>query len=192
MREEALRVVEVAIADEAWDFAGAEREFGSEGGWPAWTLEDGAARVSLRGKLDRFDVAHGRAAVRVIDYKRSVSVKTSPKELGITALQVPVYARVVSAQLGVPRAEGLYLPTLTPETPATAAFAARWEELLREDDEGRAPIDVAVLDVVRRLRAGDVAPQPPRRGVCERCHLEGGCRRPRFAIPQDPDETEEA
>ena len=192
VREEALRVVDVAIADEAWDFAGAEREFGNEGGWPAWTLEQGAMHVSLRGKIDRFDLAHGDAAVRVVDYKRSVAVKVSPKDLGITALQVPVYARVTSAQLGVPRASGLYLPTLTPETPATAAFSARWEEISREDEEGRAPIDTAVLDIVRKLRAGDVAPQPVAPRFCERCHLEGGCRRPRFAILQAPEETEDA
>jgi len=190
VREEALRVVEVAIADEAWDFAAAEREFGSDGGWPAWTVEQCAARVSLRGKIDRYDVAHGRAAVRVIDYKRSVSVKVLPKDLGLTALQVPVYARVTASQLGVPRAEGLYLPTLTPETPATAAFTARWEEILREDDEGLARIDVTVLDVVRKLRAGDVSPEPISPSVCERCHLEGGCRRPRFAVHQE--ETEDA
>ena len=192
VREEALRVVEVAIVDEAWDFAGAERAFGSEGGWPAWTLEQGAVRVALRGKLDRFDVAHGAAAVRVVDYKRSVSVKVMPKELGITALQVPVYARVTSAQLGIPRALGLYLPTLTPELPATAAFSARWEDVVREDAEGRAPIDLRVLEIVRNLRAGDLAPQPVTPRVCERCHLEGGCRRPRFAVFEDSEPVEEA
>ncbi len=178
MREEILRVLDVAIADLAWDFDRAELPFGAgDEGLPPFVVEGEDAPLRLRGTIDRVDVAHDVAAVRVIDYKRSVKYDVRVDDIGVTRLQIPVYAACARAAHGVPRAEGAYVPTQTPEMHQRPELAARVEELLADD---AAELRRALLRVVAPLRRGEVAPRPITPAVCTRCDLDGGCRRPRF------------
>jgi hypothetical protein len=178
MREEILRVLEVAIADLDWDFDRAELPFGAgDDGLPPFVVEGEEAPLRLRGTIDRVDVARTTAAVRVIDYKRSVKYEVRSDDLGITRLQIPIYAATARAAHGVPRAEGAYVPTQTPEAPQRADVSARLEELLADD---AAELRRSLLRVVAPLRRGEVAPRPITAAVCARCDLDGGCRRPRF------------
>ncbi len=181
IRDEAMRVVRLAAGDEEWDFLMAEQSFGSEGdAWPAWTLGEGAERVSLRGKIDRIDQGHLRAAVHVVDYKHRAS-SGSGDEVGKTTLQVPVYAHVAATRLGVPEHEGEYLLTKNPERPAYSGFQRRYRELFQEED-GATQLEKRILKVTRRVRHGMLAPYPHPEQACTHCPFDAACRRPRFAI----------
>jgi hypothetical protein len=178
------RVVEWSLADEEWDFACAEATFGrAEEDGRVGVLHDGRTTLRLRGSIDRVDVAHGRARLRVIDYKRSQdSARRFTDVLGETGFQIAVYGRAASEALGLAVEDGLYLPTLRlpsvyrPKGPV-ASWATAHEEL-----EGIPRFERRALDIVARVRGGDVEPRPPDPEVCERCDFDGACRKPRFVI----------
>jgi len=143
IRLEVDRIVSLAIDDEEWDFAYAERGFGNAGDeWPALVLEDARGRVALRGRIDRVDVSAKRDvaigndtapdAVRAVDYKRRVSLPAIA-ELGASAIQVPLYAIVARRGLGVKDARGRYLSTISPAKNATSSFDDRFAALVEED-----------------------------------------------------------
>jgi len=180
IRLEVDRIVSLAIDDEEWNFAYAERGFGNAGDeWPALVLEDARGRVALRGRIDRLDTAPG--AVRAVDYKRRVSLPAIV-ELGASAIQVPLYAIVARRRLGVKDARGRYLSTISPAKSATSAFDERFAALVGEDATGATEATRVALDRVHMLRAGDVAPVPAAPKWCASCGLDGACRRPRFAV----------
>jgi RecB family exonuclease len=176
----------------------AEQAFGNGKPWPAFDVAsaDGADHVWLRGSIDRVDRAHGPAATRVIDYKRSKNtVRDASSQLGETALQVPIYAAVAARRLEAP-ATGLYLPMqprdLATETKPNTRAEDRVAELAR-----RAPasapseIERRVLGVALAARAGLFAPLPARESECTHCGVSGGCRKPRFAMaPADEEEKD--
>ncbi len=199
----------VAIADEEWDFTLAEQPFGSRMSvsWGALSLEEDELRLSLRGSIDRVDRAHDGRSLRVIDYKRSkTTVQSSASSLGITALQVPLYACVASRELGLP-ATGAYVPTQARDigagNKASAKAAARMDELVaRHLTEGGlaatqrtggalAEIERRALAVVAGARAGGLVPLPATESECRFCGVSGGCRKPRFAmVPTDDSEED--
>jgi hypothetical protein len=180
IRLEVERIVALAIDDEDWNFAWAERGFGNAGDeWPALVLEDARGRVALRGRIDRLDTA--RDAVRAVDYKRRVSLPAIV-ELGASAIQVPLYAIVARRGLGVRDAQGRYLSTISPAKNATTSFQDRFDALVAEDASGGSEATRAALDRIHTLRAGDVAPVPTAPKWCASCGLDGACRRPRFAV----------
>jgi RecB family exonuclease len=190
IRLEVDRIVSLAIEDEDWDFAWAERGFGNAGDeWPAFVLEDTRGRVALRGRIDRLDVSAQRGvandtaptAVRAVDYKRRVSLPAIV-ELGASAIQVPLYAIVARRNLAVKDARGRYLSTISPAKNATSSFEDRFAELVEEDAAHASEVTRAALDRVHALRAGDVAPVPTAPKWCATCGLDGACRRPRFAV----------
>ena len=188
IRLEVDRIVALAIDDEDWDFAYAERGFGNAGDeWPALVLEDARGRVALRGRIDRLDTAlparAGEAprSVRAVDYKRRVSLPAIV-ELGASAIQVPLYAIVARRGLGAKDARGRYLSTISPAKSATSSFDERFAALVEEDASGSTEATRAALDRVHTLRAGDVAPVPAAPKWCASCGLDGACRRPRFAV----------
>ncbi|HEX4513907.1 MAG TPA: PD-(D/E)XK nuclease family protein, partial [Polyangiaceae bacterium] len=190
IRLEVDRIVSLAIEDEDWDFAWAERGFGNAGDeWPAFVLEDARGRVALRGRIDRLDVSAQRGvandtaptAVRAVDYKRRVSLPAIV-ELGASAIQVPLYAIVARRNLRVKDARGRYLSTISPAKNATSSFEDRFAELVEEDAAHASEVTRAALDRVHALRAGDVAPVPTAPKWCATCGLDGACRRPRFAV----------
>jgi RecB family exonuclease len=179
-------VVEWSLTDDGWDFALAEQAFGDDvpGAWPALLLEHAGTALHLRGRIDRVDRAPG-GGVRVVDYKRSKRRALDVAGLGVTDLQVPLYARAAAGHLGASYASGLYLPTGARDLPGFEprdAFPVRWSELL-EEDGGLARIERRALDLVRALREGALAPLPDDERACTICPFDGGCRRPRFAIP---------
>ncbi len=182
IRLEVDRIVSLAIDDEEWNFAWAERGFGNAGDeWPALVLEDARGRIALRGRIDRLDVSAAPGAVRAVDYKRRVSLPAIV-ELGASAIQVPLYAIVARRSLGVKDARGRYLSTISPAKNATTSFDDRFAELVEEDAAHSSEATRAALDRVHSLRAGDVAPVPTAPKWCATCGLDGACRRPRFAV----------
>ncbi len=187
LREEVLRVLDVAVADVEWDFDGAEVAFGVEAPG-AFSVVDGATRVALRGTVDRVDVGRERAAVRVIDYKRAVNADVRRDELGVTRLQIPVYAAEMRAVHGVPAAEGAYVPTQTPEASPRPDLRERLDELLADDG---AELRRSIARRVASLRGGAIAPRPTFAVSCDKCDLDGGCRRPRFVSGADEPASEE-
>jgi hypothetical protein len=197
VHKDVSRVVEWSLADEEWDFAYAEAAFGqAESGWPEAILHDGRTTLRLRGSIDRVDVAHGRARLRVVDYKRSPhSARRFTDALGETSFQIAVYGRAASVALGLAAEEGLYLPTrrLRPVALSRGQVAA-WSvahEPVEGTLEGTPRFERRALHVVERARQGDVAPRPADAGVCENCDFDRACRKPRFVITalgaDDPD-----
>ncbi len=193
---EAVRaVLNVAIADDAWDFFAAEQAFGGDrkGAWPVLHLDDGKTQLSLRGFIDRVDRSHDRSSARVIDYKRSKNtVRDAIASLGVTALQVPLYARVVARNLGI-ATTGIYAPTQPRDVDGSraSAIAARKMEAMLADDGGPlACVERVALRVASGIRAGRLVPLPAKESECRLCAVSGGCRKPRFAMAPLEDEEE--
>jgi hypothetical protein len=189
---EVAKVVDLAIDDNEWDFVLAEQSFGdgagvTQGGWPAFVVADGETRVSLRGRIDRIDVASDASAVRAIDYKRRVSLPPIT-DLGSTAIQVPIYALVARSALGAAIAYGRYLSTVSPAQRSTPAFDARFADLVTAAADGSTEASRSVLELLRSLRAGEIAPRPSAAKWCAQCGLDGACRRPRFAVTASGEE----
>lgn len=207
IRESVRAVLTRAIADETWDFAFAEQGFGVHRPWEPFRVQLDASEdhdevadrdeLWLRGSIDRVDRRHDKLAARVVDYKRSKSTArdSSAGALGVTALQIPVYAVVAAQALGVPTT-GVYLP-MQPRDLATerltppSARANNPEE--RVANLARRPsafvpseIERRVLDIASSARDGHFAPFPARESECAYCSASGGCRKPRFAMaPMD-------
>ena len=183
-RESTRLVIEWSLQDEAWDFAYAEQPFGAPGNaWGAVTLDDGETRVTLRGAIDRIDVAAATPGLRVIDYKRSEeSASKQTRSLGETTFQVAVYARAAATALAMHDARGTYLPArrLVPGY-AMKGHAEAWE---RAHAEARSIpyFEARAVAVMKAIRMGQLAPRPADPTVCERCAFDGACRKPRFAI----------
>ncbi len=182
IRLEVARLVALAVEDEPWDFAFAERGFGSAGDeWPAFVVSGEGGRVSLRGRIDRLDRSHDGAAVRAIDYKRRVQ-PPAIADLGSTAIQVPIYAIVAQRALGVAVARGRYVSTVSPAKNSTTAFDERFDALVATAPDGSTEATRGALERVLAIRRGLVAPQPEAPKWCASCGLDGACRRPRFAV----------
>lgn len=184
VRKDVLRVVEWSLADEEWDFAYAEAVFGrAEEGWREAILRDARTTLRLRGSIDRVDVAHGRAQLRVIDYKRSPdSARRFTDALGETSFQIAAYGRAASVALGLAASDGLYLPTRRlPLALRAKGAAAAWASA-HEGLEGTPRFERRALDLIEKVRQGDVAPRPATPDVCETCDYDGACRKPRFVI----------
>jgi hypothetical protein len=183
-------VLEWSIADEAWDFAAAEQPFGERGGWAGLSLDRPGTHVTMRGRIDRVDVAHEGSAVRVIDYKtRATSAENHTARFGVTAFQLALYARVAKDALQRATAAGIYLTTqrLRPgDTPKKSV--ERWTTA-HEIEEGMERFEQAVLDRVDELRSGRVDVRPYDDKACAHCAYEGVCRKPRFA-PSQPDDDD--
>lgn len=191
VRESVRAVLARALEDEAWDFVLAEQAFGNGKPWPAFLVTDGTTELWLRGSIDRIDRAHGRSAVRVIDYKRSKStVKDASAHLGETALQVPIYALVAGRRFEAP-ATGAYVPMqsrdLAMDTKSNAKAEDRIVDLARRDVPSvPSEIERRVLQICVSARAGRFAPMPAREAECHHCSVSGACRKPRFAMaPED-------
>ncbi|MDF2693601.1 MAG: ATP-dependent nuclease, subunit, partial [Labilithrix sp.] len=196
VRESVRAVLTRAIDDLDWDFAMAEQAFGNGKPWPVFQVE-GATPVWLRGSIDRVDRAHGRAAVRVIDYKRSKNtVRDSSALLGETALQIPIYALVAGRRLEAP-ATGAYVPMqprdLAIETKPNARAEERVADLARREAAGvPSEIERRTVQLALDARGGRFAPVPARESECTHCSVSGGCRKPRFAMaPADELEDKE-
>ena len=147
----------------------------------ALSIDDGTDHLSLRGRIDRIDVAHDRSRARVIDYKRRVTLPVIG-DLGVTSLQVPIYALVARRNVNPATPSGRYLSTISPARTSTSAFDERFASLVERDADGFTEIERVVLGHVRTLRRGEIAPVPSAPKSCAFCGLDGACRRPRFAV----------
>lgn len=194
LRRSCLAFLDRALEDLEWDFHRAEWAFG-EGELAPMVIEHEGHSLRLRGRMDRVDLSHLRASVRVVDYKRSKSqVLAAPKELGETMLQVPLYAAHARRALGVLGVVGRYWPTSERHAALVDrkhdAFDQRMNELLTvEPRTGLSTIETVALHTVKRVRDGRVVPVPADEGACRTCSASGGCRRPRFSMRADEEES---
>ena len=189
-------LLRVAAEDVEHRFYAAEQAFGEGDAWPPHVIDgparkdgDPETRVSLRGSIDRVDVSRDELRARVIDYKRRrTTIQKATRSLGVTSLQVPLYARVAARALGKVVGESGFLPTepkdLSDVTPPKALLEAMRRVLAEED--GLAAIERRALDVARELRLGRFLPLPVDPQTCTHCSHHGACRKPRFTI--EPDE----
>jgi RecB family exonuclease len=188
IREMVLFHVTRFAEDDEWDFVAAEQRFGGGDAWPALAISDGSEHVTFRGSIDRVDVSRRSGRPRVIDYKRSRStVLAAPRALGDTMFQVPLYALTAQRALRAEGSTGRYLP-LRPRDFETAsqieeAMVRAEADLHRETPAGPALIEHLALLVVKSIRDGDVRPAPRDVRTCDHCSARGGCRKPRFAVP---------
>lgn len=193
VRDSVKAVLAWTIRDDMWNVAALEQPFGDPRGegWPALSIADAEGAISLRGTIDRVDTSLDGASVRAIDYKRNASkAKPSVAEIGRTLFQVPVYAVAAKEVEKKGRAEGMYLPVLAKDLPPSHRVDEKFRAALLEKLDGDPPpIADALLRIVKSARKGSFLPKPDDDTTCTYCHLEGACRRPRFAIK--PDEVEE-
>ncbi len=184
-----MAVLREAVEDETWDFEAAEASFGEASdpaSLPALVL--GENELSLRGRIDRVDVGRARASARVVDYKRS-SIRDIVKKVGTTALQVPLYAMAVQKPLAVLVVKGIYYSLRESELSKRPGPKDTGELAVDRALERGQAVDVA-LRAVRRVRSADVSPRPWSDTQCRACGFSGGCRRPRFAMPAEEEETQ--
>jgi RecB family exonuclease len=194
IREAVVATLEWSLADEAWDFAYAERAFGEprgrDGGWPPLVLVDGDTRLALGGSIDRVDAGHGRSAVRAIDYKLSRSAaERAMRGLGETAFQVALYAHAAADALGATERAGAYLAAGRPDAVGPKLkkdYESRWGAL-HAGGASLTPLETQAVAVVRRVRLGAIAPRPFDESTCANCDSSGACRKPRFAVARDDD-----
>ncbi len=193
VRESVAAIVEWSLADESWDFIRAEQSFGDgrRASWPALLMDDGVTTLAVRGSIDRVDEGHGRASVRVIDYKSSKgAAESGMRTLGDTAFQIALYARVAADALHALERSGIYVAAPRPDDISPKLrkdFDAKWASL-HAGGGAVTPIEARALDVVRQVRLGAIAPRPADDSACARCDSSGGCRKPRFAIAREDDE----
>jgi len=182
--ERVASVIEWSLADEAWDFWGAEAGFGKRADhWDAVLLHDDRAALRLTGSIDRVDTSQDRFHLRVVDYKRSEDgARRLTEGLAEVGFQLAVYARAASEALGKPVTSGAYLPTrrLSPEY-RTRGSEAAWTHA-HEEDHGLPRFERRALDLAVSVRHGDVEPRPSSPDVCRWCDHDGACRKPRFVI----------
>jgi ATP-dependent helicase/nuclease subunit B len=185
IREAVLRVVAWSLADEQWDFSRAETA-------QTVVLDDNRGKITLRGSADRVDMGHGRDELRVIDYKRGEEgARRLTSELGETSFQIAVYAKGASEALNVPATAGVYLPTrrLAPSfVPKDTAGAWGRSHAL---EDGTPHFVRRALDLVTRVRSGDIEARPANPETCRTCDFDGICRKPRFVILSALEEEEE-
>jgi len=193
-RDAVARVIAWSLADTDFDFALAEQGFGDAAAesWPAYTIAADGVRVLLRGKIDRVDVMPGAAEVRVVDYKSKSGAKKADKGLGKDALQVPLYAAVAAAALRAAGASGRYLPMqeLEPGNAPSKDFLEKWRALFAIAPDGETRLHLTVAARIRDVRAGALAPRPSDETACDICNYDGACRRPRFIVNEEPEETD--
>jgi ATP-dependent helicase/nuclease subunit B len=192
------KVVDWSLADEEWDFFQAESRFGVEAKRRASpeagtvVLEDDRQALRVSGSIDRVDVARGRTRLRVIDYKRSEdSARRLTSELGEASFQLAIYAGAASLTLDIPAAPGMYLPTrYLSVSYRTRGSEAAWEKA-HELEGGLPRYARRALDLMRRVRQGDVEARPARPETCEFCDFDGVCRKPRFVITASIEEGQD-
>ena len=72
----------------------------SDADYPAFDVETGRGKISIRGKIDRVDVSPDGTEALVMDYKRTANFESSKLVLG-TQLQLPIYLMAVERFLGL-------------------------------------------------------------------------------------------
>jgi RecB family exonuclease len=188
-----------------------EHAFGGGAAAPALELEAGGERVRLRGRIDRVDASPERLLVIDYKSGRDPKpheAKLEPEAFGVESFQVPTYllaaARALPGRstlaatyqlLGAaerldpveldaadPRlATATATPTSTAtETPTPTATATSTPTATATSTS--TSFAVAVVDTVRRIRAGRF---PTRPGGCDRCPHRAICRLDSAAVPEE-------
>jgi ATP-dependent helicase/DNAse subunit B len=171
------RYLEYEAAGEGWEPEHLELRFGFEDA-DHGQLEIGGGELRVRGTIDRVEVDGARAVVR--DYKSSVGHPYA-KWADDGILQVGLYLLAVQRLLGLTPAAGLYQP-LRGDLRARGLVrraVAFGEPLVATDlvddetfERSLEEVETLARDTARRLRAGELTPNP------DRCAFRGGCAHP--------------
>jgi ATP-dependent exoDNAse (exonuclease V) beta subunit len=171
------RYLEHEAQSDGWEPEHLELRFGFEEA-DHGQLELGGGELRIRGTIDRVEVEGARAVVR--DYKSS---KGHPyaKWADDGILQVGLYVLAVQRLLGLTPAAGLYQP-LRGDLRARGLVrraVALGEPLVATDvvddetfERGLEEVEELARDTARRLRAGELTPNP------DSCAFRGGCAHP--------------
>ncbi len=144
---------------EHWRFEAAEVTAGHD---------DRIEGVKLEGRLDRID--RGADGLAVIDYKTGY-VPHIDQVLAGESIQLPFYAALAEASTGQPVARCEYLAL--DKTKADAKAVLEGEELSELKEQVTARLEA----VYAALRQGHPLPAWGDAGSCERCAMDGLCRR---------------
>lgn len=170
-----------AAKDSELEPAEVELKFGFEGeslSLPPLRIDD----VEIRGKIDRVDRLNGHALV--IDYKSGKNVHGIAKWADRHMLQAPLYMLAVKELMGLEPIGGVYQPLKGDDLRPRGVVCEEHREALgggyvgtdwKPGDELQRALDRAratVVEVVARMRQGDIHPTP------DCCSNGGGCRYP--------------
>lgn len=176
-----------------------EHAFGVPGAAPALELEADGEVVRLRGRIDRVDAGPDR--LLVIDYKSGKDGKVhagklAPEAFGTESFQVPAYLLVAARDLpGRSRLSATYamlgagtrvspveLEAGDPVLVARVAGATSTPSPTSTSPPTPQPFAAAVVETVRRIRAGQF---PVRPGGCEHCPHRAICRLDALAADEE-------
>ena len=211
-REAVLSRIARVVQAEARDHDGLapallEHRFGGRSAKPPLVVHADGDTVRLQGRIDRVDASGER--LLVIDYKNARDAKAyaellEPDAMGVTSFQVPAYllaaARDLPGRASLEAAYALLRKAVRTEPfatePGDPLLALEPPPQARAGDGGAAGMSdgprgfaMGVVDVVRRIRAGEfpIAPArvrglPVRRGVPRREERRRRGRRGRRAV----------
>ncbi len=172
--------------------AAVEQIFGGKGGWPAVPVGE----LELHGRIDL--VERRGDAVRVTDLKSgrgtTLERKLAPDALGVSELQLPIYAAAAKQATDARSIDARYL-SLKDGAPTRSVADKRastrgaWRNDARSDDDLFAVVhddgsDTAlgarIREITGRIAAGDFEVRPAK-GACQYCDFAAICRLPRGA-----------
>ena len=172
---EALAVFEAELArDGDLTYEAGEQRFGARPNdrFPALAIQatDGTV-VWVEGQIDRIDVSVDRTRAAVLDYQTG---KPSPRSIGVTAMQLPLYAAVLRAA-GFAEVSAHYVAIghggeVTP-------VPSKVDEQ-RFDAARLAEAETRAADAIVQIHRGHVPPRPENPAMCRSCDARGLCRRP--------------
>ena len=172
-----------AAKDSELEPAEVELRFGFEDGGlslPPLRIEPGG--VEIRGKIDRVDRSNGHALV--IDYKSGKNVHGIAKWADRHMLQAPLYMLAVKELMGLEPIGGVYQPLKGDDLRPRGVVSEDHRDELGggyvgtdwkpgdELEQALASARETVVEVVARMRDGDIHPTP------DCCSNGGGCRYP--------------
>ena len=155
-----------------------EHRFGGAGGTPPLALTAEGETVLLRGRIDRVDASPDRLVV--VDYKNArrrdaYAALLAPEAIGDTSFQLPAYLLAAARDLpGRRTLEATYALVRTGDRVPPLALEGG-APLLAGGEAGAParPFAAAVVDVVRRIRAGAF---PVASRTCDGCPRGAVCR----------------
>jgi RecB family exonuclease len=171
------RYLEYEAAGEGWEPEYLELRFGFEDADHA-QLEIAGGELRVRGTIDRVEVDGERAVVR--DYKSSTGHPYA-KWADDGILQVGLYLLAVQRLLGLTPTAGLYQPLRGDlrarglvRSAVTLGEPLVPTDLVDDDTFDRCldAVETLARDTARRLRAGELTPNP------DSCAYRGGCAHP--------------
>ncbi|MBX9771372.1 MAG: exodeoxyribonuclease V subunit gamma [Candidatus Obscuribacterales bacterium] len=168
-----------------------EASFGRDNS-PMLTISSKDGKVSIRGQVDRIDVANsagGTAKVRLIDYKTSSQSISKSEAVEGRNMQLPLYALAVERAImpGSHVTKAMYVSVNSGEVVGTLDFdtpgSSEEPDLLKTTEE-------YVQTYVKSMRSGDFRVMPNGNHVCVSCVHKKACRISELMEVEDANESD--